>query len=243
MSVTISGFAESLGDMECPIVSVVVAYDDEYSHTTYMLVFNQVLYVEELDHNLVSPFQMRMNDIIVNDVPLRLLANTMDLSKIDPSEHSIVIPEPELRIPLKLRGTVSYFHTRKPTAGEIEQLDQYPQVVMTYMSPAWDPHDDLLDKEEEKLRAEVDHYNELYMVQRNRSLASLMSSRVIISSVNATKSARRKGTVKPEELAKRWRVSLELAKRTIENTTQKGVRDFAHMQCVTPIQCLLKYHH
>jgi hypothetical protein len=120
----------------------------------------------------------------------------------------------------------------------MEQLDQYPQVVMTYMSPAWDPHDDLLDKEEEKLRAEVDHYIELHMVQRNRSLASLMSSCVIISSVNATKSARQKGTVKPEELAKRWRVSLEVAKRTIENTTQKGVRDFAHMAGTKRLQHL-----
>jgi hypothetical protein len=78
MSVTISGFAESLGDMECPIVSVAVANDDEFSHTTFILVFNQVLYVEKLNHNLASPFQMRMKNIIVNDVPLRLLVNTMD---------------------------------------------------------------------------------------------------------------------------------------------------------------------
>ena len=114
--VTISGFAESLGEMKCPIVSVAVAYDDENTHTTFILVFNQVLYVEELHHNLISPFQVRMNDITVNDIPLRLLVNTMGLDEIDPTDHSIVIQEPTLHIPLKLRGTISYFNTRKPTA-------------------------------------------------------------------------------------------------------------------------------
>ena len=72
MSVTISGFADSLGDMECPIVSVAVAYDVKASHTTFILVFNQVFYDKELCHNLISPFQMRMNDIIVKDVPLQV---------------------------------------------------------------------------------------------------------------------------------------------------------------------------
>lgn len=226
MSVTISGFADSLGDMECPIVSVAVAYDDETSHTTFILVFNQVLYVEELCHNLISPFQMRMNDIIVKDVPIRLLVNTMDLNQIDPSEHSIIVKEPSLKIPLKLRGTVSYFNTRKPT---LRELEEFPQIVMTYMTPSWDPHDELFGKEEERLRIEVDNYNELQVVKGDRHISSILSERVMIASVDATKSARRKGTVKPEELAKRWHISLEVAKRTIENTTQKGVRDFAHM--------------
>lgn len=229
MSVTISGFADSLGDMECPIVSVAVAYDDEFSHTTFILVFNQVLYVEELNHNLVSPFQIRMNDIIVNEVPLRLLVNTTNLEDIDPSEHSIVITKPSLRIPLKLRGTVSYFNTRKPTEREMQALEEYPQIVMTYMTPSWDPHDELLSKEEEQLRIEVDGYNDYDMVARDRNLSQVLSDRVIISSISATQSIRRKGTVKPADLAKRWRISLELATRTIEQTTQKGVRDFVHM--------------
>lgn len=229
MSVTISGFAESLGEMECPIVSVAVAYDDESSHTTFILVFNQVLYVEELHHNLISPFQVRMNDIVVNDIPLRLLVNTMGLEHISPTEHSIIVQEPKLQIPLKLRGTISYFNTRKPTAREMENVEEYPRVVMTYMTPTWDPHDDLLNQEEEKLRIEVENYNELHMVNRDRSISSILSERVMIESVEATKTVRRKGTVKPEELAKRWHISLEVAKRTIENTTQKGVRDYTNM--------------
>ena len=229
MSVTISGFAESLGEMKCPIVSVAVAYDDESSHTTFILVFNQVLYVEELNHNLISPFQVRMNDITVNDIPLRLLVNTVGMNEISPTDHSIIIQEPALHIPLKLRGTISYFNTRKPTAREMENVEEYPRVVMTYMTPSWDPHDDLLNQEEEKLRIEVESFNDLHMVQRERNISSILSERIIIKSVEATNTVRRKGTVKPEELAKRWHISLEVAKRTIDNTTQKGVRDFTNM--------------
>jgi phage-related protein len=55
---------------------------------------------------------------------------------------------------------------------------------------------------------------------------------VIVSEVNSTsvRSARRKGTVTAAELARRWHISLEMAQRTIETTTQKGVRDFTHMK-------------
>ena len=179
--------------MVCPIVSVAVAYDDELSHTTYILVFNQVLHVEELHHNLISPFQVRMNDIVVKDIPLRLLVNTRGMDGLDPSDHSIVVQEPKLHIPLKLRGTISYFNTRKPTAREMNEVEDYPRVVMTYMTPEWNPHDELLSKEEERLRIEVDTFDELHMVQRERNISSILSERVMIGSVEATKSIRQKG--------------------------------------------------
>jgi hypothetical protein len=47
---------------------------------------------------------------------------------------------------------------------------------------------------------------------------------------NFLKSKRRKGTVTPQYLAKRWQISLELATKTIEKTTQKVVLDFSHMK-------------
>lgn len=39
--------------------------------------------------------------------------------------------------------------------------------------------------------------------------------------------SKRKGTVTPTELAKRWFIGVESARRTIERTTQRAVRDFA----------------
>jgi hypothetical protein len=48
--------------------------------------------------------------------------------------------------------------------------------------------------------------------------------------VAATTSRRRKGTVSAQDLARRWHISLEIANKTIDSTSQNGVRDFAHMK-------------
>jgi hypothetical protein len=224
---------------------VAVAYDDVITHTTFILIFNQVLYIETMNHNLISPFQIRMNDIVVNDTPLRLLITKKDLNEIDENEHSIITNDPLLKITLRLRGTVSYFNTRKPTKRELEDVSNYPRIIMTYESPEWNPHDESLSVEEEKLREQITSIPEI-PIKRDRAIASLdtlslisgafgrnisalMQNQVYISEAKETKTRRRKGTVQVEELAKRWHVSLEIARKTIENTTQKGVRDYTNM--------------
>jgi hypothetical protein len=238
-SVTVSGFTESMVEMEVPIATVAVAYDDAATHTTFILIFHQVLYVENMEHNLVSPFQVRINDIVVNDTPLRLLVTTKRLEDISDDEHSILVPTPTLKIPLKLKGTISYFNTRRPTKREVDDVSQFPRIVMTYASPEWNPHDETLDVDEEKLRQQLETIREIPHL-RDRSISAItssnrsdmaiqMKSHIYISQVDLVKTRRRKGTVQVEELAKRWHISLELAKRTIESTTQKGVRDFSHM--------------
>lgn len=70
---TVTGFLSRLGEVTAPIVNVAVAYDDADTYTTYVLIFNQVLYFEDLDHHLLSPFQIRMNDVIIKDTPLLCL--------------------------------------------------------------------------------------------------------------------------------------------------------------------------
>ena len=45
-----------------------------------------------------------------------------------------------------------------------------------------------------------------------------------------TKTIRQKGTVLVDELAKRWHISLDVGKQTLEKTTQKGVRDYTDMK-------------
>jgi hypothetical protein len=41
---------------------------------------------------------------------------------------------------------------------------------------------------------------------------------------------KRKGFIGPEQLAKNWNIGFELAKRTVEATTQPAVRDFMGTQ-------------
>jgi hypothetical protein len=76
---TDSAFSPKMKSLETLIVSVAVAYDDTRTGTTYILVFNQVLYTESVKHNLISSFQLWMNDIIINDTPLTAMVQTHNL--------------------------------------------------------------------------------------------------------------------------------------------------------------------
>jgi hypothetical protein len=105
--------------IQTPIANIAVAYDDPNTQSTFILIFNQVLSVPDLDHNLISPFQLRVNSIIINETPLMTLADHQPLDTIPPTSHSIMITEPELLIPLRLSGIMSYFDTRRPTAYEL----------------------------------------------------------------------------------------------------------------------------
>ena len=45
----------------------------------------------------------------------------------------------ELTIPLELSGVVSGFLTQKPSKEEIDNVDDCPQIEMTYHDPIYDP--------------------------------------------------------------------------------------------------------
>ena len=67
----LTGFHQDLGQIKgAKIVSEAVAYDDQENGDTYLLIFNQVLFLPGLDHNLINSFQLRDNGILVNDIPL-----------------------------------------------------------------------------------------------------------------------------------------------------------------------------
>ena len=98
------------------IVDAAVLYHDRFTGKDYILILRNALYVPSMVNNLVPPFIMREFGIIVNEVP--------KIHSRDPSlaDHCILI-EDELRIPLSLHGTFSYFLTRKPTVDELNGLD------------------------------------------------------------------------------------------------------------------------
>ena len=76
-----------------------------------------MLHVPELEPNLVNPFQLRHQGIVVNDVPLfQLPAEQRSLES-----HSVISKEDGLHIPLSLEGTMSGFTVRKPTTAEIQE--------------------------------------------------------------------------------------------------------------------------
>ena len=84
-----------------------------------------------MKHNLLPPFIMRESSATVNDVP--------KIHCVDPTsdDHCITFPDSELRIPLHLNGTFSYFHSRKPTQSELEESDK---IFITPDRQSWNPY-------------------------------------------------------------------------------------------------------
>jgi hypothetical protein len=65
---------------------------------------------------------------------------------------------------------------------------------------------------------------EISSTLEHETFASALSSQCRISSVNS----RERQTMSPEKLANNWGIGLEAAKRTIEKTTQRGIRSVAN---------------
>jgi hypothetical protein len=132
-------------------VSAALAYVDPTNGTTVILMVHQAIYIPAMTHNLLSPMQLRLNDVIVNDIPRFLCEQP------DEFTHSIIIPRGDeaerFVIPLALDGVTSTFPTRKPTSDKYERLLHLTR--LTSESPPYDPHDTFY-AEHESAFAKVD---------------------------------------------------------------------------------------
>jgi hypothetical protein len=92
---------------------------------------------------------MRMNGIIVDDIPKHLAPNP------EMATHSIYAPNADLCIPLKLKGIISGNKTRYPSVQEVVNC---PWIELTSSEP-WDPKSDEFEiqkKELEKHNSSID---------------------------------------------------------------------------------------
>ena len=214
--------------------TVAIAYDDPQTYTTFILIFHQSLIIPEMKNNLLCPFQLRLNGIEVNETPLQFLKPSQRTNR----SHLIVASE-EFAIPLDLNGVSSGFFSRKPNNDEIDDPDQCPQIEMTYEDPVYDPEvADHFDIDTELRRDVIDdivrRLGDRRITSMERTLCSVsrtLNEGEFIGSVlerneAAIQGTKRKGSQTPEELAKKWGIGVETARRTIDRTTQLAVRDF-----------------
>ena len=129
---TVNAFSKSAGHMEdVPIVDAVIAYDCPFQSKTFLLLMRNALYIPELEVNLLPPFIVREADIPIDECPKSQAAHpTVD-------NHSMYLPSQDLRIPIQLRHTFSYFESRKPTNDELSQCDK---IFITPDSTNWNPY-------------------------------------------------------------------------------------------------------
>ena len=238
------------------VVTAAVAYDCPISYTTFILFFPQSLFLPRMEHNLLCPDQLREFGITVNDIPL-LRIQPKDRTT---EHHSIIDRMSKLHIPLQYDKPISYFVCRKPTASEINDPINNIHIQMT-SEAEWTPYDEQAGLDEnlirESLRDDYELYQPQYRNDRHVSLLKRYSNlvddsplpvglgdRIRQHQIAGIKTANRKGTVTAEELSRRWRCGLETAKRTIEKTRQRAVRDFTDsrgMRRLKPTAYQLKY--
>ena len=231
-------------------VSAALAYDDALTGESVILVVHQAIHIPDLSHNLLSTMQLRLNDVIVNDVPRFLTDKPTQLT------HTLVIPTDDFDdpyvIPMSLHGVASSFPTRKPTVAEYESL---PQLVLTSEEPAYDPHDTSMARHEDALAKAVLETGDRIGALPPRRLCSVSKTLLdapgsdgvqlalkqistvhddaalcdtMRANISTVRSASAGPQLTPQVLATNWGIDVRTAARTVQATTQRGIRTVLH---------------
>jgi hypothetical protein len=67
-TVKVTPFLKSFGSgTKVPIISVAIANDDPKSGEVFILIVHQALHFPEMNHYLLCPMQLRLNDVALNE--------------------------------------------------------------------------------------------------------------------------------------------------------------------------------
>ena len=146
-TVTVTGYDPSQeATRGLQVVSAQVAYDKPDTGEVVLLTIHQAIQVPTMEHNLLCPMQLRMNDCTVLECPKFLITNPNEFN------HSITarsVGNNIITIPLRIKGVTSYFPCRKPTQEDLRcAIDEYE---LTGHLPEWDPHSRDYEEQEDAL--------------------------------------------------------------------------------------------
>ena len=235
-TVTATGFSTSLGSLkDLPIAHVLYAYDS-HDGETIILEHNNTIYLgEDLQDSLANPIQSEENDVRIDIRPKVIYK--------DESSQSVTFPDGTI-IPIRYDGVLPYIPIRRPTSAEIHSCRR---LSMTSRFD-WDPHagrESSFCLVNSKLQPTslasviefIDNDEEDYfcsdLFSSHLSRAALLTPMIHeIKSSDDTKqyqtiSAIRsssKDTLSPEQLAKKWKIGLKTAARTLKATTHQCIR-------------------
>ena len=146
--VEVSPFTPDYKPIKVEVVNDMVQYDSPLDGKEYMLVIRNALCVPSMNNNLIPPFIMRENGIVVNECAK---IHCEDLTRED---HAIVFKGHDFHIPLQLHGIFSYFITQKPDVeslvGAHEPLNNATEIY-TLTPTRWNPHTDAYAQNEESI--------------------------------------------------------------------------------------------
>jgi len=222
--VDVSGFSEQLETMEnVPIVTAATAVDDPETGITTILIIGQAIFMgEKIKNTLLCPNQLRSFGLVVDDIPMHLAPPNK------PSTHSISSPENNFAIPLSMKGVFSYFPSCTHTAEELETC-RHVHITDEF---EWDPHSPSFQEQENNVRDL--NRGDYHISAKHRRIMSVQTNELTqISSayddksynvIASTASSKHQYKTTAEHIASIWNIGLETAKKTVQVTTQKGMR-------------------
>ena len=119
-TVEVSPFTPDYKPIKVEVVNAMIQYDSPMDGKEYILVIQNALRVPSMSNNLIPPFIMRENGIIVNE------SAKIHCENPTREDHTIIFKGYDLRIPLQLHGIFSYFVTRKPDVESV--VDAHEQL-------------------------------------------------------------------------------------------------------------------
>jgi hypothetical protein len=247
--VAVMGYDESLGTKTYKTVRGVVAYTDLKTERTLRLIINQAIHVPHLDHHLLYLMQCCMNNVIVDETPKFLAIKPTDQT------HALTVPDPDdpsqtLTLPLSLRGAISLLHVRNVTANDFYN-DDIHSIDLTSETLTWDPSTTLYEERDHfgailcdaavrgpdlVINALHSLTTDLADILHDCNFHQVLLSHVNISSMDTSLNShiqtRKTALIDHMTLASRWMISPEKAKRTVQRTTQRGVRTCLNLTLV-----------
>ena len=229
-----------------PIVHAATAWQSPETGQTYILVFNEALWMgKTMDHSLINPNQLRHYGTTVNDNPM---------SK---QPLSIITDGAEFSMELSMAGTIVFAETHSPSPNELETC---PHITLSSPHP-WNPHNISFPSCRRTLEEEIGGIRQLSSLSTNQGITvddidnddplfnlnritrCIASMKVITSPrdnqlrrpnidsgtsdvpvPSAFSSSERHSDVTPQALSERWGISIAMATKTLQKTTQKFLR-------------------
>jgi len=213
--------------MNVPIVQAATAYDDAETGETFILIFNECLHLgDALENTLMNPNQVRAHGITVDDI-LKHLSPDPKLAT-----HSIYVPKEDLKIPLQLKGVISYFSSRYPTENELQTC----QWIEMTSAQEWNPNSTSFPDDEAQCERAMESFDQIDHATPRHIYASITNKQEEIDdaiiatvAVNAATSKNCRGSDQlQDKVSQTFGIGLEMADRTLRATTQLALRHAIH---------------
>jgi hypothetical protein len=213
---------------DVPVMKGATAYTDSEMGKTYILIINEALYLgDTMRTSYLNPNQLRHHGLVVNDVPKHLSINPND------DAHSIFLPLVNLRIPLHLKGIISYIPIRYPSDDELNSCEWFDITS----DKDWDPASPLFEEKEEQTIQNM--INPL--IYYPRSISDISTSIATldpeinpqihnqIRSMRATVShTQNHSTNLRNKISRNFGIGLKTAERTLQDTPPLALRQAIH---------------